>query len=52
MPSITDFTSVTEIVIKTLWGKITENGLGRKESTDVGRATRKCDKADAVESRS
>ena len=51
MPSFTDFTSVTEVVIKMLQGKITENGLGRKESTDVGRATIKCDKADAVESR-
>ena len=45
MPSITD-----EIVMKRLLGEISENGQGRKESTDVRRAEKRCDKAEVAES--
>ena len=42
MPSINN-----DIAVKRLAGEISENGQGRKESTDVGMTERRGDKAEA-----
>lgn len=47
IPSISN-----EIAVKRLLGEILENGQGRKESTDVGTAEKRGDKAEAADSAS